>query len=186
MSAPAVTPAPSPARRPAGDRDLRRLRILAQVQAGSSYAAIGREEGLSRERVRQIVAKALDEEGAGTKLDHARVQIARLEPALRLAAGAVAEGDLGAIDRLLRVLDRLDRYCAVEGAAASEEPGGRERLLAKVNAMAERMIAARRSGLVDADGRPRRRDGEAALDATDGPDFVDDPDAPASAGLDGA
>jgi hypothetical protein len=170
----------------AAARDLRRLRILASLQAGLSYAAIGRAEGLSRERVRQIVAKALDQEGTGTKLDHARVQIARLEPALRLAAGAVAEGDLSAIDRLLRVLDRLDRYSAVEGAATSEDAGGRERLLAKLNAMAERMIAARRSGLVAADGRPRPRDGEAALDATDSPDFVDDPDAPSSAGLDGA
>ncbi len=168
----------------AAARDLRRLRILASLQAGLSYAAIGRAEGLSRERVRQIVAKALDEEGTGTKLDHARVQIARLEPALRLAASAVADGDLSAIDRLLRVLDRLDRYSAVEGAAASEDAGGRERLLAKLDAMAERLIAARRSGLVDAEGRPRSRDGEAALDAADSPDFVDDPDAPSSAGLD--
>jgi len=175
---------PSPVTSRAAARDLRRLRILASLQAGLSYAAIGRAEGLSRERVRQIVAKALDEEGAGTKLDHARVQIARLEPALRLAAQAVADGDLSAIDRLLRVLDRLDRYSAVEGAAASEDAGGREKLLAKLNAMAERMIAARQSGLVDADGRPRRHDGEPALDATDSPDFVDDPAAPSSAGLD--
>jgi DNA-binding Lrp family transcriptional regulator len=175
---------PSPAPSRAAARDLRRLRILASLQAGLSYAAIGRAEGLSRERVRQIVAKALDEGGAGTKLDHARVQIARLEPALRLAAGAVAGGDLSAIDRLLRVLDRLDRYSAVEGAATSEDEGGREKLLAKLNAMAERLIAARRSGLVDADGRPRQGDGEAALDAADSPDFVDDPAAPASAGLD--
>ncbi len=175
---------PSPAISRTAARDLRRLRILASLQAGLSYAAIGRAEGLSRERVRQIVAKALDEGGAATKLDHAREQIARLEPALRLAAGAVAEGDLAAIDRLLRVLDRLDRYCAVEGAAASEDSGGRERLLAKLNAMAERLVAARRSGLVDADGRPRSGDGEAALDGADNPDFVDDPAAPSSAGLD--
>jgi len=179
-----TAPSPSPARSRAAARDLRRLRILASVQAGLSYAAIGREEGLSRERVRQIVAKALDEGETGTKLDHARVQIARLEPALRLAAQAVVDGDLGAIDRLLRVLDRLDRYSAVAGAATSEDAGGRERLLAKLNAMAERMMAARRSGLVDADGRPRQGDGEAALDAADSPDFVDEPAAPSSAGLD--
>ena len=179
-----TAPLPAPATSRAAARDLRRLRILASLQAGLSYAAIGRAEGLSRERVRQIVAKALDEEGSGTKLDHARVQIARLEPALRLAASAVAGGDLSAIDRLLRVLDRLDRYCAVEDAATSEEAGGRERLLAKLNAMAERMVAARRSGLVDADGRSPPGDGEAALDAADSPDFVGDPDAPSSAGLD--
>ena len=181
---PLSTPSSSGRRRAARDREFRRLRILAMVQAGWSYAAIGREEAISRERVRQIVAQALEAGDNETKLVHARVQIARLEPALRLAARSVADGDLAAIDRLLRVLDRLDRYCAVEGAATSEDEGGREKLLAKLNAMAERLIAARRSGLVDADGRPRQGDGEAALDAADSPDFVDDPAAPASAGLD--
>jgi DNA-binding Lrp family transcriptional regulator len=177
---------PAPAASRAAARDLRRLRILASVQTGLSYAEIGRVEGLSRERVRQIVAKALDEGGSGTKLDHARVQIARLEPALRLAAQAVAAGDLAAIDRLLRVLDRLDRYSAVEGAATSEYAGSREKLLSKLNTMAERMIAARRSGLVDADGRPCPDAGKTALDATDSPDFVDDPAPPSSAGVDAA
>ena len=98
---------PPPAdRRPAKDREYRRLRILAMVQAGWSYAAIGKEEGISRERVRQIVAQALEAGAGESKLVHARVQIARLEPALRLAAQTVADGDLAAIDRLLRVLDR--------------------------------------------------------------------------------
>ncbi len=180
------SPPPDARRRATREREFRRIRILAMVQAGWSYAAIGREEAISRERVRQIVAQAFEAGESETKLVHARVQIARLEPALRLAAGAVAEGDLAAIDRLLRVLDRLDRYCAVEGAAASEDSGGRERLLAKLNAMAERLVAARRSGLVDADGRPRSGDGEAALDGADNPDFVDDPAAPSSAGLDAA
>ena len=168
----------------AAARDLRRLRILVSLQAGLSYAAIGRAEGLSRERVRQIVAKALNEAGAETKLDHARVQIARLEPALRLAARRSPTATSRAIDRLLRVLDRLDRYSAVEGAATSEYAGSREKLLAKLNTMAERMIAARKSGLVDADGRPCPPDGAADLDATDSLDSVDDPAAPSSAGLD--
>ena len=82
------------------------------------------------------------------------------------------------------MLDRLDRYSAVEGAVTSEYAGSREKLLSKLNSMAERMIAARRSGLVDADGRPCPGDGETALDATDSPDFVDDLAAPSSAGLD--
>ena len=135
-------PVPSPAgARPTRDGDVRRLRILAQVQAGWSYAAIGREEGISRERVRQIVTHALSEGPIETKIDHARVQIARLEPALRLAARGVADGDLSAIDRLLRVLERLDKYSAVEGANGTYDENARERLLTKLNAMAQRMLA---------------------------------------------
>ena len=46
------------------------------------------------------------------------MQIARLEPALRLAARGVADGDLRAIDRLLKVLEILNKYSAVEAAGA--------------------------------------------------------------------
>jgi hypothetical protein len=159
-----MPPLPSP-NRPARDRDLRRLRILSQVQAGFSYAAIGRDEGLSRERVRQIVSQALGEEAAETKLDHARVQIARLEPALRLAARAVADGDLAAIDRLLRVLDRLDKYSVVEGADRPYDENARERLLTKLNAMSERMIAARERKEGD-EAAPEGEDDDAAAGET--------------------
>ena len=40
-----------------------------------------------------------------------QMQFARLEPALRLAARGVAEGDAKAIPLLLKLVDRLDRYC---------------------------------------------------------------------------
>ena len=173
----AAIPPSSPRARPAArDRELRRVRILALVQAGWSYAAIAREEGLSRERVRQIVALALEAGEAETKLVHAQVQIARLEPALRLAARGVADGDLRAIDRLLRVLDRLDRYTAVEGAASSYDEGARERLLTKLNTMAQRMLAARERKEADeaapdeedddAEAGENRPEGDDALDAS--------------------
>jgi hypothetical protein len=130
-------------RRTAREREQRRIRILAMVQAGFSYEAIARDENLSRERVRQIVAQSLREPDGGTRLDHARVQLARLEPALRLAARGVADGELRAIDRLLRVLDRLDKYGAVAEAPEPYEESARERLLTKLNQMAERIKQAR-------------------------------------------
>ncbi|MBV8472786.1 MAG: helix-turn-helix domain-containing protein [Hyphomicrobiales bacterium] len=166
-----MPPLPS-STRPPRDRDLRRLRIVADVQAGWSYAAIGRREGISRERVRQIVAQALGEEGAGTKLDHARVQMARLEPALRLAAQAVADGDLAGIDRLIRVLDRLDKYSAVEDAGGAYDENARERLLTKLNTMAERMRAARERGTVGPDGRPAAASEAGGLDEADDVDLA--------------
>jgi hypothetical protein len=139
-----MPPSPAPiVRRTAREREQRRIRILAMVQSGFSYEAIARDESLSRERVRQIVAQSLDERQRGTRLDLARVQVARLEPALRLAARGVADGELRAIDRLLKVLDRLNKYGAITDAARSDHEGGRERLLAKLNQMAERIKAAR-------------------------------------------
>ena len=168
----ASLPSPSStARRPAAkDREFRRIRILAMVQAGWSYAAIGREEAISRERVRQIVAQALEAGDSETKLVHARVQIARLEPALRLAARSVADGELAAIDRLLRVLDRLDRYAAVDGAEAAYDEGGRERLLAKLNAMAENI---KRHRELHGDAPPDDDDSPIAEAALDAPQAID-------------
>ena len=89
------------------------------------------------------------------------MQIARLEPALRLAARGVADGDLGAIDRLLRVLERLDKYSAVAGAEDARYEGAHERLMAKINAAAQRVPP------VEAEKEAREERGEEAPDDED-------------------
>jgi hypothetical protein len=130
-------------RRTARDRLARRERIMERVREGRSYEEIAEAEGLSRELIRQIVVEALSQRQVDAQRDHAQLQTLRLAPALRLAAREVAEGDRRAIGELIRVLDRLDKYQAVGGAFAAEESGARERLLNKLNTMAERMIAKR-------------------------------------------
>ena len=90
-------------------RALRLQRIFARLQEGASYQEIAAEEGLSRERLRQIVRAATARRKEPP--DHKRMQFARLEPALRLAARGVADGDVKAIPLLLKLVDRLDRYC---------------------------------------------------------------------------
>jgi hypothetical protein len=65
--------------------------------------------------VRQIVAQTLAEREIDPVGVHNRLQVARLESALLLAAAKVAAGDLRAIDALIRVLDRMDKY---QGALA--------------------------------------------------------------------
>lgn len=91
-------------------RAMRTQRIFARMQEGASYNDIAAEERISRERLRQIIHAAL----AGGKGPHApnhkRMQVARLAPALRLAANGIAEGEAKAIPLLLQLLDRLDRY----------------------------------------------------------------------------
>ena len=168
--APLPCPSATARRRAARDREFRRIRILAMAPAGWSYAAIGREEAISRERVRQIVASAFAAGDSETKLVHARAQIARLEPALRLAVRSVADGELSAIDRLLRVLDRLDKYIDVDFADVAGSEGGRERLLAKLNSMAENIIRRRE---LHGDAAPGEVDSPIAEAALDAPQVVD-------------
>ncbi|HZZ63546.1 MAG TPA: hypothetical protein VFE63_20660 [Roseiarcus sp.] len=108
MTDPAEPRSARPSLSPAA-RALRVQRIFARLQEGASYAAIATEEGLSRERLRQIVKAATSRRGSPP--DHKKMQFARLEPALRLAARGVAEGDVRAIPLLIKLVDRLDRYC---------------------------------------------------------------------------
>ena len=87
---------------------MRVQRIFARMQEGLSYAEIAAEEGITRERIRQIVRAATAR--AEDAPDHGRMQIARLMPALRLAAFDVENGDPKAVATLLKLLDRFDRY----------------------------------------------------------------------------
>jgi DNA-binding NarL/FixJ family response regulator len=89
---------------------LRRERIFSRLRLGASSADIAREEGLSEQRVRKIVADALRRQEVDEPRDHALLQLVRLEGTQALAARTVAAGDLKAIAPYLQVLDRLDRY----------------------------------------------------------------------------
>src|SRR5882724_5513579 len=107
---------PSHTRSAAADRGARRVRILASLQEGWSYDKIAVAEGLTRERIRQIVVELLEQREVDPPREHAILQSARLDGALRLAVEKVADGELNAIYPLLKVLERLDKY---QGAAAA-------------------------------------------------------------------
>jgi hypothetical protein len=104
-------------------RSLRIQRIFARMQDGAGYAEIAAEEGLSRERLRQIILAATRRGRQYEPPDHKRMQIARLTPALRLASESVAQGDAKAIPLLLQIVDRLDRYSARNASFDSPWPG---------------------------------------------------------------
>ncbi len=111
MMAPVTLRRPGPALSPA-QRALRLQRIFARMQEGLSYKEIAEEEGVSRERLRQIVRAATTRQDEAP--DHRRMQIARLMPALRLLAWDVENGETKAVPAFLKLLDRLDRYCAAD------------------------------------------------------------------------
>ena len=131
-----------PTRKTAHQREERRMRIMVSVRAGASYETIARDENLSRERIRQIVALSLKAENAANPVDHNRLQIARLEPALLLAARGIANGKLQAIGQLLKVLERLDKYGTVVRTTDRYSADSRARLLKKLNDAAARLHSA--------------------------------------------
>jgi hypothetical protein len=97
-----TTPLPTRPRLNPITKALRRERIFALLQLGASYAHIAREEGLSPQRVRKIVADALKRQEVDDLPDHALLQLLRLEGAMARAAEAVA----GATSRLSRPIFR--------------------------------------------------------------------------------
>jgi len=111
----------------------RRKRIFARLREGWAYDEIAREERVSAERIRQIVAEVLDKRVIDRGTDHARLQLERLMPALRVTGEAIARGDLKAVAPLIKVIDRLDRHQETVVAKYEYGPEERQRLLDKIN-----------------------------------------------------
>jgi hypothetical protein len=63
----------------------------------------------------------------------------RLAPAVQLGAEAIAAGDISAIAPYLKALDRLDRYQSVAGADQVYDDEARQKLLAKINRIADNL-----------------------------------------------
>jgi len=129
----------APLRRQLGARGKmqRRKRIFARLREGASYEEIAAEEGVSRERIRQIVSEVLQKRSVDSGADHAKLQLDRLLPAMQLAAEGIAAGDISSITPYLKVIDRLDRYQAVAGAEQVYDDEARKKLMDKINRMAE-------------------------------------------------
>jgi hypothetical protein len=115
---------------------MRRERIFERLRGGLSYEAVAHEEGVTPRRIRQIVTEALRRQEVDSEADHAMLQLVRLESAHRLAAEAVAAGDIGAITAHLSVLDRLDRYRRAAAPVKAYDKKARELLFAKLDSIA--------------------------------------------------
>ena len=115
-------PAPSPrasARRASAER---KLRILERLTAGVSVAHIARIEKITVRRVRQIVAEMLERREVDPPAGFVQLQIARLSDAMSVAHTMMMEGDLQAMDRLIRLTGELDRYHGFGRAPLAAEP----------------------------------------------------------------
>jgi len=153
-----------PALRPAAsvsaiEREVRRHRIMERARRGWSYELLAATENLTPRRIGQIVRQSLRLRQIDPAGAHVRLQTARL------AADRVEDGEPGAIDRLLRVLDRLDR-CQTKAAALSLDEAAEgaakfdarlDDLVATAAADKARAAARRGEGRTAARLTPRRR-----------------------------
>jgi hypothetical protein len=117
----------------------RRKRIFGRLREGWAYDEIAREERVSAERIRQIVAEVLGKRVIDRGVDHAHLQLERLMPALRIVGEAIGRGELKAVAPLIKVIDRLDRHQETVVAKYSYGPEERQRLLDKVNRLVDNL-----------------------------------------------
>jgi hypothetical protein len=123
-------------------RVTRAHRVLASLIAGAGVDEIAAKERLTPKRTESILRQELRNRWVAPAEDFARLQIARLEQMILKLLERLQSGDLKAIDRALKIVDRLDRYHGFTKANRMPEPYGdeeRARLLKKINEIADRL-----------------------------------------------
>ncbi|MDE3175050.1 MAG: hypothetical protein KGM15_02950 [Pseudomonadota bacterium] len=109
--------------------------VLAALINGVSFAEIAKSEQLTPKRLEKLVRDELRKRWIAPAQDYARLQIARLEAIAAQLKEKSKDGDLPTIDRLLRVMDRLDRYHGFNKLVALSSPTSedvRAKLIAKL------------------------------------------------------
>jgi hypothetical protein len=117
-------------------------RVLASLVAGGGVDEISAAERLTRKRTENILREALRGRWIAPAEEFARLQIARLERMIAKLVDRLQKGDLEAIDRALKIVDRLDRYHGFTKAKRLPEQYGEEeraRLLQKINDVVARL-----------------------------------------------
>jgi hypothetical protein len=85
-------------------------RVLDLLMSGQSVDQIAGTKNLTRSRVERILRAELKAISIRPARDHAKLQIHRLEAMVGRLAAKANDGDLAAVDRILRIIERLDRY----------------------------------------------------------------------------
>jgi len=109
---------------------------------GAGPDAIAEEEDLPIAEVDTVVREELDRRWVTSISDFVKIQIARLDRLCLVALDQAQRGELKAVDRALKVFDRLDRYHGFSRAAPVVENYGEEeraRLLAKIESIVTRL-----------------------------------------------
>jgi hypothetical protein len=136
----------NPSTRPKRSTPSRARRALASLIAGAGVDEISAAERLTRKRTESLLRQELRSRWVAPAEEFARLQIARLERMILNLLERIRNGELEAIDRALKIVDRLDRYHGFSRANRVSEQYGEEeraRLRKKVNEIVERLRAER-------------------------------------------
>ena len=137
----APAPAVPPARRVATRRAIaeRKLRIVERLTSGLSLAHIAHVERLTIQRVRQVIAEMLEKREVDPPSGYVQLQIARVGEAMVVAHTIMLQGDLQALDRLIKLNGELDRY---HGFGREQLPAPAESAPPRLVAPPQRLLAA--------------------------------------------
>jgi hypothetical protein len=120
----------------------RAKRMIAALVEGVDLEAIAAQERLPAKEAQTILREGLGQRWVAPAADFAKIQIARLENLSLHVMDRIDSGELAAVDRALRIIDRFDRYHGFNRASPALEPYGeadRQRLIDKLNAVAARL-----------------------------------------------
>jgi hypothetical protein len=120
LSNKAATPEAAPKRRSARARvgriearrakAARNVRLFNLLKAGVPMNEIALQEGMSIRRARELVQEMLVRREVDPPAGFVQLQIGRLSDAMMVAHAAMMEGNLHALDRVVRIVGQLDRY----------------------------------------------------------------------------
>ena len=119
---------PAQARAARLEKFQREQAIVEYLNRGVSVAEISASVGVGEKRMRAIIREILARRMPGPPMEFGAVQMSRLNEALLVAYSAMSPTNLGAVDRVIKIVRELDRYrgfCAAE-RRRPEASSGRE------------------------------------------------------------
>jgi DNA-binding CsgD family transcriptional regulator len=110
----------------------REQKIVALLNSGVSISEIAAREGVTERRVRHRVQEILARRAPSAPAEFVALQVNRLNEALLVAYSAMANQNLGAVDRVVKIVRELDRYHGLAAADLIELPAPPPRHLGRV------------------------------------------------------
>jgi len=103
----------------------REQRIVGLLNSGVSIPEIAAREGVTEKRMRAVVRDILARRMPEPPEQFLALQASRVNEALLVAYGAMSEGNLKAVDRVVKIVRELDRYhglAVAERRSSASEP----------------------------------------------------------------